>query len=88
MGVEIERLRSAVAERYTAGEVRHAVLDASFDVRKREICVPLLLARGFFAGRARGAGGVQAPLLGDEPAVDHIIEALAERFLDAAEERR
>ena len=88
VGVEIERLRSAVAERYTAGEVRHAVLDASFDVRKREICVPLLLARGFFAGRARGAGGVQAPLLGDEPAVDHIIEALAERFLDAAEERR
>lgn len=83
VGVEIERLRSAVAERYTAGEVRHAVLDASFDVSKREICVPLLLARGFFAGRARHAGGRQAPLLGDEPAVDHIIEALAERFFGA-----
>lgn len=83
VGVEIERLRSAVAERYTAGEVRHAVLDASFDVNKREICVPLLLARGFFAGRARDAGGRQAPLLGDAPAVDHIIEALAERFKDS-----
>lgn len=83
VGVEIERLRAAVAERYTAGVVRHAVLDASFDVNKREICVPLLLARGFFAGRARDAGGRQAPLLGDEPAVDHIIEALAERFLGA-----
>ncbi|HJE90315.1 MAG TPA: CbiX/SirB N-terminal domain-containing protein [Dietzia timorensis] len=88
VGVEIERLRAAVAERYFEGEVRHAVLNASFDVNKREICVPLLLARGFFAGRARGAGGAQAPLLGDEPAVDHIIEALAERFLDAAEERQ
>lgn len=83
VGVEIERLRAAVAERYTAGEVRHAVLDASFDVNTREICVPLLLARGFFAGRARDAGGRQAPLLGDEPAVAHIIEALAERFKDS-----
>lgn len=86
VGVEIERLRAAVAERYSAGEVRHAVLNASFDVSKREICVPLLLARGFFAGRARGAGGAQAPLLGDEPAVDHIIEALAERYLGATGE--
>lgn len=86
VGVEIERLRAAVAERYTAGEVRHAVLDASFDVSKREICAPLLLARGFFAGRARDAGGRQAPLLGDEPAVDHIIEALAERFFGAVSE--
>ena len=86
VGVEIERLRSAVAERYTAGEVRHAVLDASFDVSKREICAPLLLARGFFAGRARDAGGRQAPLLGDEPAVDHIIEAIAERFFAAVSE--
>ena len=59
------------------------MLDASFDVSKREICVPLLLARGYFAGRARDAGGRQAPLLGDEPAVDHIIEALAERFFGA-----
>ena len=83
VGVEVEGLRVAVAERYSSGEVRHAVLDASFDVNKRELCVPLLLARGFFAGRARDAGGRQAPLLGDAPAVDHIIEALAERFLGA-----
>lgn len=86
VGVEIERLRAAVAERYCAGGVRHAVLNASFDVSKREICVPLLLARGYFAGRARGGGGAQAPLLGDEPAVDHIIEALAERYLGATGE--
>lgn len=81
VAVEIERLRAAVAARYPVGEVRHAVLDSTFGVNNREICVPLLLARGFFAGRARAAGGSQAPLLGDEPAVGHIIEALAERAL-------
>lgn len=83
VGVEIERLRAAVAARYPSGEVRHAVLDSTFAVTKREICVPLLLARGFFADRARAAGGTQAPLLGDDPAVDFVIEALAERFAGA-----
>ena len=80
VAVEIELLRRAVAERAEDREVRHAVLDADFAVAEGETTVPLLLARGFFASRARAGGVAQSPLLGDPPAVDHIVEALAERY--------
>lgn len=79
VAVEIERLRLALAGRLPGRAIRHAVLDGTFAVGEGETCVPLLLARGFFADRARAAGGAQAPLLGDAPAVAHIVAALADR---------